>query len=197
MIGSLPSAILVCLLAVSQLPSPISQLPTGGAWADIRDPVRIAVLWPWLLAAAAALALLAIGLYWWRRQRAARPPPGPPPEPAASRARRELAALATRTDELAAEPFAVAVSAVLRHYLEDALALPAPERTTDEFFAGLTDAARLDPPTSRQLREFLESCDLVKFARQDLAPGRKHELLAAATQVVDATDPARAPEVAA
>jgi hypothetical protein len=64
------------------------------------------------------------------------------------------------------------ISDILRHYIEHRFSLRAPERTTEEFLAELanTDVLRKESPglpaTDKQrLGEFLQHCDLVKFAK--------------------------------
>ena len=57
------------------------------------------------------------------------------------------------------------ISDILRHYIEHRFDLKAPERTTEEFLqeAGATNA--LSEDHKKMLQQFLELCDLVKFAR--------------------------------
>jgi len=57
------------------------------------------------------------------------------------------------------------ISDILRHYIEHRFELRAPEYTTEEFLykAGMTDVLNNDH--RELLREFLNHCDLVKFAR--------------------------------
>jgi hypothetical protein len=57
------------------------------------------------------------------------------------------------------------ISDILRHYIEHRFNLHAPERTTEEFLAELTSANVLSKPDQDRLREFLQHCDLVKFAK--------------------------------
>ena len=57
------------------------------------------------------------------------------------------------------------ISDILRHYIEDCFNLRAPERTTEEFLAELTYVNVLARPEQHRLGEFLQHCDLVKFAR--------------------------------
>jgi len=57
------------------------------------------------------------------------------------------------------------ISDILRHYIEHRFNLRAPERTTEEFLAELTSANVLGKPDQDRLGEFLQHCDLVKFAK--------------------------------
>jgi hypothetical protein len=57
------------------------------------------------------------------------------------------------------------ISDILRHYIEHRFNLKAPERTTEEFLMELTSVQVLNPPDQERLGEFLQHCDLVKFAK--------------------------------
>ena len=57
------------------------------------------------------------------------------------------------------------VSLVLRRYLEAQFSLKAPEKTTEEFLEASSKADFLNEPDKKFLKNFLEQCDLVKFAK--------------------------------
>jgi hypothetical protein len=59
------------------------------------------------------------------------------------------------------------LSDILRHYIEHRFNLRAPERTTEEFLAELPSANVLAKAEQQHLGEFLQHCDLVKFAKYD------------------------------
>jgi hypothetical protein len=63
------------------------------------------------------------------------------------------------------EEFYVALSGVVRHYLERRFGLRAPEMTTEEFFELMSRNGTLVQEHKELVREFLAHCDLVKFAR--------------------------------
>src|SRR5262249_20149707 len=142
---------------------------TTNAWAtnDIRDikaPVAVSSGWAWvawMLGGAAALALT-----WWAWKRWRRKRSEPVPEgviPAHQRARKKLEQALKLTDE--PKPFCTAVSDALRIYLEERFGLHAPERTTEEFLFELQATAHLTFSQKQSLADFLERCDLVKFAK--------------------------------
>jgi hypothetical protein len=56
------------------------------------------------------------------------------------------------------------ITDILRHYIEDRFSLHAPEQTTDEFLYSLSQADTLAKPDQAGLADFLQHCDLVKFA---------------------------------
>lgn len=57
------------------------------------------------------------------------------------------------------------ISDILRHYIEHRFDLRAPERTTEEFLAELRFTDSLSTADKNSLGEFLEHCDMVKFAK--------------------------------
>ena len=119
----------------------------------------------WWAAVVAAALLLGGGLWWWLRPRARRHAVAVALPPHV-RARRELERLraTARTTPAEIEAFYVAVSAVLRNYLEERFGLRAPERTTEEFLRELEGGDVLAREHRAELERFLAACDLVKFA---------------------------------
>jgi hypothetical protein len=57
------------------------------------------------------------------------------------------------------------ISDILRHYIEHRFNLRAPERTTEEFLAEIQFTEVLSSADKNRLAEFLEHCDMVKFAK--------------------------------
>ena len=70
----------------------------------------------------------------------------------------------------------MAVSSILRAYLEGRFGLRAPEQTTEEFLAAAEAEPAFDREQQRTLRAFLAACDAVKFARArpSAEPDRAH-----------------------
>ncbi len=56
------------------------------------------------------------------------------------------------------------LSNIVRHYIESRFKLMAPERTTEEFLAEMTVTDRLAGVHKELISNFLEHCDMVKFA---------------------------------
>jgi hypothetical protein len=59
------------------------------------------------------------------------------------------------------------ISDILRHYIEHRFSLRAPERTTEEFLPELANTDVLSESDKESLGEFLQHCDLVKFAKHE------------------------------
>lgn len=129
-------------------------------------PFPPAFPWAWAAAVAGLLLVAAASLWWFVRARRRRPAPAEVPVPCHVKAQRELARLrgVPRRTPAEIDAFYVAVSGVLRLYLEERFGWRAPERTTEEFLQELGTSRVLDPVQQRELRGFLGQCDLVKFA---------------------------------
>jgi hypothetical protein len=67
-------------------------------------------------------------------------------------------------DEATADNWFVALSAIVRHYLEHRYEIRAPELTTEEFLQVAIARPELSTEHRGLLRSFLERCDRVKFA---------------------------------
>lgn len=157
-------------------------------FSDIREIVRFPSYWPWLLLAAAFI-IIAIAAYWWQSRETRRAVVAAPVEPPHHKAKRLLDELSRTGDQLEAEVFTVKVSSILRHYLEDALAVPAPEQTSEEFLQNLSDQSWITSELQSDLEEFMRISDLVKFARQSLDAQQRQRLLNSALQAVETTQP--------
>jgi len=59
------------------------------------------------------------------------------------------------------------ISDILRHYIEHRFSLRAPERTTEEFLTELANTEVLPAAEKQRVGEFLQHCDLVKFAKHN------------------------------
>lgn len=57
------------------------------------------------------------------------------------------------------------LSGILRHYIEDRFQIHAPEQTSEEFLYNLSRTNTLSDQDRQELTEFLQHCDLVKFAK--------------------------------
>ena len=152
----------------------------------IKPPVEIPNGWAWLwwtLAVVLLLSLAAAAWARWRKQRAA--VPATPPVPAHVRARNKL----REALSLISDPrlFCILVSDTLRVYLEERFDFHAPERTTEEFLQELQATRLLIAEQKQSLAEFLQSCDLVKFARYEPTETELRALYESALRLIDET----------
>ena len=138
-------------------------ITSTNALRDIRPPVIVPSGWEWLWWALGVLAVGGLGYWAWREwRRRQQQKPAAPPIPAHVRARQKLEAALQLIHQ--PKPFCVAVSDTIRLYLEERFDFHAPERTTEEFLHELKGTDRLLPDQKGSLGEFLQGCDLVKFA---------------------------------
>jgi hypothetical protein len=159
-------------------------------YADIEGPVRIGLLG---LVGLAGLVILVglvglVGLLLWRRRKELRPAAVERQRSPLEQALERLEQLRRDASGMAADPFVVEVSDVVRDYLERVLEIPAREQTSEEFLQALQSASGLPAVLNDSMQPFLTRCDLVKFARQALADEQRSMLLDTAGNVIRETD---------
>ncbi len=118
----------------------------------------------------------------------------PPPVPPHQIALDALADLRAKgwIEALQIEPFYVALSGIVRRYLEGRFGLRAPERTTEEFIRDALSSKKLSDAHRDLVAGFLEQSDLVKFARHAPGPSDMHNALDSAERLVRETMPVEA-----
>jgi hypothetical protein len=147
--------------------------------------------WPtWLLWVGAGLVAIAVGLGAGQllRRRLGRTPP----LTAVQWARQELDRIeGERLPEAGeVERYHTEVSDVVRRYLEKQFRLRARRQTTAEFLEAMHKAPQLQPAQQALLRDFLERCDLAKFAKVAPPPEECREVGRMARALVEQTAPA-------
>ena len=160
--------------------------PAASDIRDIKPPIEISDGLTWLRWSLLLLALLIAALLiwrWWqkRKSRVA----FVPPVPAHIRAKQKLDEALGLIGE--PKPFVIAVSDTARAYLEERFNFHAPERTTEEFLRELSGTDLLAKEQKESLGNFLESCDLVKFAKYEPQETELRELHGSAVQLVEET----------
>ena len=165
--------------------------PASSPLVDIREikpPVEIpsGYEWLWWTLGALVVVIAAWLLWrWWQKRKVQAAIV--PVVPAHVRARQKLQAALTLITQ--PKPFCIAVSDAARAYLEERFNFHAPERTTEEFLRELSASELLAKPQKESLGRFLESCDLVKFAKYEPGEPELRELYGSATRLVDETAP--------
>jgi hypothetical protein len=165
-------------------------MAAGEASEDIRDIRGPKLILPgWLVAAAigGVLLIALLGFLLWRRLRRRRARVLLPFEVALAR----LEEIRPMMEPARAREFSIAVSDIVRTYIERRFAVTATHQTTEEFLHDL-----LESPESALLRhrgllsEFLHQCDLVKFAGLSLTLQNMESLhLAARSFVLETSKP--------
>lgn len=169
----------------SALPAAPASLSSTNDLRPVKPPVPIPSGWEWAWWVGGALLIAALAFLltrWWRRSQQ---PLVIPPVPPHVRARHRLAEALRLLSE--PKPFCTAVSDALRVYLEERFDFRAPERTTEEFLVELQGTDRLNDLQKESLGEFLQACDLVKFAQFEPTEESLRELHQSALRLVDET----------
>ena len=155
---------------------------------DIRDirgpkPVPSSWLWPLWLAGGAALAALLYARWLWNRRRALAAALLPY-EIALARLEEARALMQPKN----AREFSIAVSEIVRQYIEQRFRVWAARRTTEEFLHDLLEPSDALLTSHRSLlAEFLRHCDLAKFARWILSSEEMDTMLESACRFVRET----------
>jgi hypothetical protein len=167
----------------------------AGDIRDIKGPeslprnYRQLILWGSI---AMAVALLLGGLYYVYRRRKAgkgllpkREEPQRPPHEVALQALNDLKASSLLAEGRVKEYY-IQVSEIIRRYIEGRYFIIALELTTHELIENLR-AADVEPGIVQRINEFLDSCDLVKFAKYQPTENENGEIVERAIEIVERT----------
>jgi hypothetical protein len=174
---------LVAAGLVSTNASAAPVVPTTSAGAediiDILPPIHIAAPFPWLAVSAAAISLVGIGAVARKLLRRKRY------KLAYEIALERLENTRPLMREFHAEAFCLAVSDVVREFIEEVVPVRAMRRTTTEFLRDLAKLPYLQlDPHRNTLANFLQHCDLAKFARWSLSVPQMEGMLSSSKDFV-------------
>ena len=157
---------------------------------DIRPPIHIPAAFPWMIWSAGALAAAGLGCGAWMLRR--RPRRKLPYEIALENLAKTRGLMLPEN----AQRFSLAVSEIVRLFIEECLPVRAAHRTTHEFLRDLVNFPDSPLAAHREtLRDFLHHCDLAKFARWSLTVPRMEAMLESANAfVIDIGKPKGAPK---
>ncbi|MDQ6655288.1 MAG: DUF4381 family protein [Verrucomicrobiota bacterium] len=149
---------------------------------DIAPPVDYSLLPTWVIFAAAFAALTLLGLIVWGVLRWLRKP-----KPEQSPRSRALDLLSRARAEISGSTpyeFSIRVSDVLRRYVAEQYHLPLTRQTSVEFLESLARSSSFSADEQSLLGDFLNRCDLIKFARYEATTADSELLLDEATRFV-------------
>ncbi len=131
---------------------------------DLRflEPWTAPPLWVWVL-----LATLVVGVVMFIQRRNAAQRAANAAQVTAHAHEDALAELENARALMSREnsqPYGIAVSGIVRHYIERRFSIVAPRRSTEEFLIEASASSNLDPKHRQLLAEFLGACDFLKFA---------------------------------
>lgn len=163
--------------------------------ADLRiitrlDPVDLPAPWEkwWWFIAIGILAIVVLVLITLRRRKQDTPPVVIE-IPAHVWAKQRLAELVA--ENLIArgmvQPYYYRISGIVRGYIERRFHVSAPEMTTEEFLISASSDPRFIGEIASELAQFMNACDLVKYARHQPGLEESETVLHAAEGFVDHT----------
>ncbi len=141
---------------------------------DIKEPLAISAGTPLVLVIAVVLIILAAGgiilwKFYLKKFSVKKMEPALTPQEIAFRELERIEGLEL-IEKMKIKEYYYLVSLALRTYLEDRFSLKAPEQTTEEFLESLVRSDKLEGKYINMLKEYLNHCDLVKYAKFD--PGK-------------------------
>jgi len=152
------------------------------ALPDIAPPVNYSLVPPWMIFVGSLVVLTIIGLAIWYGRRFFRKK-----QVTLSPRERALAALSeieSEVERIAPYQFSIRVSNILRRYVVEQFDLPMTRQTSVEFLNAIASAPNFGDEEKALLADFLNRCDLIKFARYDATTVDSRLLLDEARQFV-------------
>jgi len=149
---------------------------------DIAPPVDYSLIPAWLVFVIAFVVLSALGLvvWWFVRRRKPEPPPRAPREIAIG----ELEQIRPEIERMSPYQFSIRVSDILRRYVTQQYGLPAMRQTSIEFLTAAAKAPSFSADDKSLLEDFLNRCDLIKFAKYEATTSDSELLLEEAIRFV-------------
>jgi hypothetical protein len=149
---------------------------------DIAPAVDYSLISPWLIFLGAFVSLTVIGfIVWFIAKSFRRPTPPPPPRERALALLEQIRAQITAINPYR---FSIRVSDILRRYVTEQFGLPVTRQTSVEFLEGLRGASTFSEDEKSLLEDFLNRCDLIKFARYEATTSDSELLLEEAIRFV-------------
>lgn len=149
---------------------------------EIAPPVDYSLVPPWVVFCGVAAGLVLLGLIgWWIRKRSLRPKPE---QSARDRTLHDLDRIGREMETLTPYQFSIRVSDILRRYVTEQYQLPVTRQTSVEFLSMLAKASPFSEDEKSLLEDFLNRCDLIKFARYEATTEDSRLLLEEATRFV-------------
>jgi Domain of unknown function (DUF4381) len=142
---------------------------------DIAPPVDYSLIPPWLIFLGVFVSLTVIGLLVWFIARTLRRPA--PIQSPRDRALAILQQMRPEIEKLDPYRFSIRVSDILRHYVMEQFNLPVTRQTSVEFLAGVRRSSPFSEDEKSLLEDFLNRCDLIKFARYEATSSDSQLLL--------------------
>jgi Domain of unknown function (DUF4381) len=160
----------------------ITRLLLTEEFHDIAPPIDYSLLSPWLIFLEVFVLLTVIGLVVWFVAKSFRRPT--PPQPPCERALALLEQIRAQITAIDPYRFSIRVSDILRRYVTEQFGLPVTRQTSVEFLNGLRGSSPFSEDEKSLLEDFLNRCDLIKFARYEATTSDSELLLEEAIRFV-------------
>ena len=149
---------------------------------EIAPPIDYSFIPTWAIFLASFVGLCLVGLVVWlfKRKREPEQPPKLPRDIALE----ELDLIAAEIETTNPYLFSIRVSDILRRYVTNQYALPVTRQTSVEFLTALAKSSSFSANEKSLLEDFLNRCDLIKFARYEATSADSRLLLEEATRFV-------------
>ncbi len=140
----------------------------------IGEPYTLGEIIPWVLLALLAVALIVFAVYYYKRRKnnqplfKAKPKPLPPPDVEAID-KLEALRLARIWQSGKIKLYHSSLTDIMKNYLKRRFGFDAPEMTTGEIIAELTDKS-VNEEAKNKLQGVMQLADLVKFAKAQPTP---------------------------
>jgi Domain of unknown function (DUF4381) len=149
---------------------------------EIAPPVNYSFVPTWVIFVGTFFGLCVIGLLVWLWKR--RPKTMLPPKTPRQMALEELERISAEIETTDPYRFSIRVSDILRRYVTNQFGLPLTRQTSIEFLTTLSKASSFSTDEKSLLEDFLNRCDLIKFARYEASSADSRLLLDEATRFV-------------
>ena len=167
---------------ISLLHHSITPLLLAEEFHDIAPPLDYSLLSPWLIFLGVFVLLTVIGLIIWFVAKSFRRPS--PPQPPRERALALLEQIRAQITAINPYSFSIRVSDILRRYVTEQFGLPVTRQTSVEFLNGVRGSSPFSEDEKSLLEDFLNRCDLIKFARYEATTSDSELLLEEAIRFV-------------
>ena len=165
----------------------VATLVLAEEFHDIAPPVDYSLISPWLIFAGVFVGVTVIGVVIWFVAKSLRRPT--PPQPPRERALSLLEQIRTQITAIKPYTFSIRVSDILRRYVTEQFGLPVTRQTSVEFLNGLRGSSPFSEDEKSLLEDFLNRCDLIKFARYEATTSDSELLLEEAIRFVKGGQP--------
>ncbi len=147
---------------------------------DIRPPLPAPPSLTIVILLAALLLLAIIAYFLWPNAKAISVPPIPK-----ELARKRLQTAREKIATASSYDFGIEVSDILRSFIEQQFGIKAVRQTTSEFLNEASHTTHFDLGRRERLRQFLLTCDAIKFAHINIGPTENETLYEQASAFVE------------